>query len=65
MQRPSLKIIEKGDVDESQLQGSENIFNKPLIENFTNIKKMMPINIQKAFRKDIRLDHKILLTQNN
>ena len=48
------------------LQGSENIFNK-IIENFPNLKKEMPINIQEAYRTPNRLDQKkkILQPHNN
>ena len=58
MKRPNLRTtgIEEG--KELQLQGPENIFNKIIDENFPNLKKEMPINIQKAYRTPIRLDQK-------
>jgi hypothetical protein len=37
------------------LQGSENIFNK-IIENFPNLEKEMPKNIQEDYRTQLRLD---------
>ena len=48
MKRPNLRTtgIEEG--KELQLQGPENIFNKIIEENFPNLKKEMPINIQEA-----------------
>jgi hypothetical protein len=36
-----------------------NIFNKIIKENFPNLKKEMPINIQEAYRNPNRLDQKI------
>ena len=42
----------------SQLKGPENIFNKITEENFPNLKKDMPIKIQKAYRTPKRLDQK-------
>ena len=40
------------------LKGSANIFNKIIEENFTNLKKEMPMNIQEAYRSPNRLDQK-------
>jgi hypothetical protein len=58
MRRPNLQII----VDENedfQLKWPANIFNKIIEENFPNIKKEMPMNIQEAYRTPNRLDMKI------
>jgi hypothetical protein len=41
-----------------QLKGPVNIFNKIIEENFPNLKKEMPINIQEAHRTSNRLDQK-------
>ena len=41
-----------------QLQGPANIFNKIFEENFPNLKKEMPMNIQEAYRTPNRLDQK-------
>jgi hypothetical protein len=38
--------------------GPVNIFNKIIEENFPNLKKEMPINIQEAYRTPKRLDQK-------
>ena len=47
LKRPNLIIgIEQG--EEPQLQGPENILDKIIEENFPNLKKEMPINIQGA-----------------
>jgi hypothetical protein len=41
-----------------QLKGPANIFNKIIEENFPNLKKEMPINIQEAYRTPNTLDQK-------
>jgi hypothetical protein len=38
-----------------QLKGTVNIFNKIIEENFSNLKKEMPVNIQEAYRTPNRL----------
>jgi hypothetical protein len=47
MKRPNLKII---GIEEFQVKGPENIFNKIIEENFRNLNKEMPIKTQKANR---------------
>ena len=54
--RPNLRIIGIEVVEDSQLKGPVNIFNKILEENFTNLKKEMPMNIHEAYRTPNRLD---------
>ena len=54
MKRPNLRIIEED--EDSQIKGLENIFNKIIEENFPNLKKNMPINIQESYRTPIRQD---------
>jgi hypothetical protein len=44
--------------EDFQLKGPVNIFNKILEENFANLKKEMPMNIQEAYRTPKRLDEK-------
>ena len=41
-----------------QFKGPANIFNKIIQENFPNLKKEMPMNIQEAYRTPNRLDQK-------
>ena len=55
MKRPNLRIIglEEGEV--VHLKGTENIFNKIIEENFPNLKKDNPMNIQEACRTPNRL----------
>jgi hypothetical protein len=44
------------DREDSQFKGSINIFNKIIEENFLNLKKEMPMNIQEEYRTPKRLD---------
>jgi hypothetical protein len=48
MRRPNLKIIGIEESEISQLKVPINIFNKIIEENFLNLKKEMPMNIQEA-----------------
>jgi hypothetical protein len=41
---------------ELQAKGIHNIFNKIIIENFPNLKKTMPIQVQEAYRTPNRFD---------
>jgi hypothetical protein len=50
MRRPNLGIIEIEEIEDSQLKGPVNFFNKIIDENFPNLKKEMPMNIQEACR---------------
>jgi hypothetical protein len=50
--------IEVDENEDFQLKGPANIFNKIIEENFPNLKKEMPMNIQEAYRTPNRLDHK-------
>jgi hypothetical protein len=56
--RPNLRIIGKAENEDFQLKGSANIFNKFIEENFPNLKKEVPMNIQEAYRTPNRLDQK-------
>jgi hypothetical protein len=55
---PNLRIIGIDENEVFQLTGPVNIFNKIIEENFPNLKKAMPMNIQKAYRTPNRLDQK-------
>jgi DNA-binding FrmR family transcriptional regulator len=48
MRRPNLQIIGVDEKEDFQLNGPTNIFNKIIEENFPNLKKEMPMNIQEA-----------------
>jgi hypothetical protein len=56
MRRPNLQIIGVNENEDFQLKGSANIFN--IEENFPNLKKKMPMNIQEAYRTPNRQDQK-------
>jgi hypothetical protein len=58
MRRPNLRIIGVDENKDFQLKRPANIFNKSVEENFPNLKKEMPMNIQEAYRTPNRLDQK-------
>jgi recombinational DNA repair protein RecR len=58
MRRPNLWIIEVDENEDIQLKETANIFNKIIEENFSNLKKEMPVNIQEAYRTPNRWDQK-------
>ena len=58
MRIPNLRIIGIDENEDFQLKEPVNIFNKIIEENFLNLKKEMPMNIQKAYRNPNRLDQK-------
>jgi hypothetical protein len=58
MRRPNLRIIGVDENEDFQLKGPANIFNKIIEENFPNLKKDIPMNIQEAYRTSNRLDQK-------
>jgi hypothetical protein len=58
MRRPNLRIIGIEEIEDSHLNGSVNIFNKIIEENFPNLKKEMLMNVQEAYRTTNRLDQK-------
>ena len=53
MKRPNVRIIE-----DIQLKGHENVFNKTIEENFPNLKKDMAIKIQEPYRIANKWDQK-------
>ena len=58
LRRPNLRIIGIEKSGDAQLKGPVNIFNKIIEENFPNLKKEMPMNIQEAYRTPNNLDQK-------
>jgi hypothetical protein len=58
MRRPNLRIIGVEENEDFQLKAPANIFNKIIEENFPNLKKEMPMNIQEAYRTPNRQDQK-------
>jgi hypothetical protein len=58
MRRPNLWIIGVDENEDFQLKGQASIFNKIIEENFSILKKEMPINIKEAYRTPNKLDQK-------
>jgi hypothetical protein len=58
MRRSNLRIIGVDENEDFQLKGPANIINKMIEENFPNLKKEMPMNIQEGYRTPNRLDQK-------
>jgi hypothetical protein len=50
IKRPNLRIMGIEEEEEVQTKVIHNIFNKTLTENFPNLEKVMPIQVQKASR---------------
>ena len=52
------KKKKNGVEEDTQSKGPENIFKKIIQGNFPNLKKVIPINVQEAYRTSNRLDSK-------
>jgi hypothetical protein len=58
LKRPNIRVIRIKEGEYSQIESPGNIFNKVIEENFPQLKKEMPINVQNNYRKLNRLDQK-------
>jgi hypothetical protein len=58
MRRTNLRITGMEECEDFQIKGSVNIFKKIIEENFPNLKKEMPMNIQEAYRTPNKLELK-------
>ena len=58
MRRPNLRLIGIDEYEDFQPKWPVYIFNKIIEENFPNLRKEMPINIQGVYRTTNRLDQK-------
>jgi hypothetical protein len=56
IKRPKLRIMGIVEGEEVKAKGIHNIFNKLITENFPNLEKAMPIQVQEASRTPNRLD---------
>ena len=56
MKKPNLRVI--GIEEDEESQGPENIFNKIIEENFSNLNEEMFIHIKEAYRTPTVLDQK-------
>jgi chromosome segregation ATPase len=54
--RPNLRIMGIEEGEDVQAKGISNIFNKIITENFQNLEKTMPTQVQEAFRTPNRLN---------
>jgi hypothetical protein len=53
MKRQNLRIVRIEENEDSQLKGLENVFNKIIEENFSNVKKEVAIKVQEALEHQI------------
>ena len=56
LRRPKFRIIGIDESKDLQIKGPANIFSKIMEENYPNLKREMPMNIQEAYRTPNRLD---------
>jgi hypothetical protein len=56
IKRPNLRIMGTEEGEEVQAKVIHNIFNKIITENFPNLEKTTPIQVQEATRTPNRLD---------
>jgi Mg2+ and Co2+ transporter CorA len=56
IKRPNLRIMGIKEGEEVQAKWIHNIFNKIITENFPNLEKVIPIQVQEASRTPNRLD---------
>jgi chromosome segregation ATPase len=56
IKRPNLRIMGIEEGEEMQTKGIHNMFNKIITENFPNLKKAMPTQVQEGSRTSNRLD---------
>jgi hypothetical protein len=65
IKRPNLRIMGIEEGEEVQAKGMLNIFNKIITENFPNLEKSMPIQMQEASRTQNRPDQTKRSTSRN
>jgi chromosome segregation ATPase len=56
IKRQNLRIMGIEEREEMQAKGMRNIFQKKITENFPNLQKTMPIQVQEASKTPNRLD---------
>jgi hypothetical protein len=56
IKRPNLRFMDTEEGEEMQAKGMHNIFNKIITENFPNLEKSIPIQVQEASRTPNRPD---------
>jgi chromosome segregation ATPase len=60
IKRPNLRIMGIEEGEEVQAKGMHNMFNTVITENFPNLEKTMPIQLQEASRTPPETPHDIL-----
>jgi hypothetical protein len=63
IKRPNLRIMGIEEGEEVQPKGMCNIFNKIITENFPNLEKTMPIQVQEAYRTPLNRPDQTRTTQ--
>jgi ribosomal protein L39E len=63
IKRPNLRIMAIEEGEDVQAKGIHNIVNKTMTENFPNVEKTMPIQVQEASRTPKRLDQNKTIPQ--
>jgi hypothetical protein len=63
IKRPNLRIIGIEEGEEVQPKRIHNLFDKTITENFPNIEKTIPMQVQEASRTPNRLDHNRTITR--
>jgi hypothetical protein len=63
IKRPTLRIMGIEEGEDVQPKGMHNIFNKIITENFRNLEKTMPIQVQEASRTPNRPDQNRITPQ--
>jgi hypothetical protein len=56
IKRPNLRIMDIEEGEQVQTKGIHHIFNKIITENFPNLEKVLPIQVQEASRTPNSLD---------
>jgi hypothetical protein len=56
IKKPNLRIMSVEEREEVQTKGICNMFNKIITKKFPNLKKVLPIQVQEAYRTPKRLD---------
>ena len=56
MKRPNLRILGIEENEDFQFKGPEHVFNKIIEENVPNLKKVMDIKVQEAYRTSNKWD---------
>jgi hypothetical protein len=56
IKRPNLRILGTEEGEEVQAKGICNMFNKIITENFPNLKRVLPIQVQETSKTPNRVD---------